>query len=91
MPVIAVIIESFTAFSDCKVIVISPRCFYVEKISSALASPNPFAVNAFHFLFIVVVRHSSKILQLKILVYRTYKYKYVFETAKLSASIVYSR
>ena len=82
MPVVAVIIKTFTAFSNSKLIIVCPCCLYVKKIRSSFTSTNTLAVDAFHFLVIVLVRHSNKFYSLKILVYIAYKYKYVFETTK---------
>src|SRR4030095_576285 len=80
--VVAVVIKTFTAFSNCQIIIIVPCCLHIKKISSSFASTNTLTVDAFHFLVIVLVRHSFKFYSLKILVDIAYKYKYVFETAK---------
>src|SRR6188508_557598 len=59
MTIITVIIKSFTAFGNGQIIIITTGCSYVKEISPAFTSTNPFAVNAFHFVFVVIlVRHS---------------------------------
>ena len=60
MPVVTIIIKTFAAFSDGEVVIVSPGCLYIKKIGPAFAGTNSLAVNALHFLFIVVVRHSYK-------------------------------
>src|SRR4030095_12410 len=58
MTIIPVIIESLATFGDSQVIIITTGCSYVKEISPAFTSTNSFAVNAFHFVFVVIlVRH----------------------------------
>src|SRR6478735_5159898 len=64
--VVTVIIKTFTAFRDRQVIIITTCSSYIKKVSPTLTSPDPLAVNAFHFLVVVVVRHSRKFYRLKI-------------------------
>ncbi len=35
MPVITIIIKTFTAFRDSQIIIITPGCSYIKKISSS--------------------------------------------------------
>src|SRR6187399_869979 len=59
MTIITVIIKSLSAFGNGQIIIITTGCSYVKKISPAFTSTNSFAVNAFHFVFVVIlVRHS---------------------------------
>src|SRR5688572_7778286 len=58
MPVIAIIIKPFPALSDGKIVVVTTGSPDVKKIGPSFPSPDPLAVNTFHFLFVVVVRHS---------------------------------
>src|SRR6186713_1638770 len=59
MTIIPIIIKSLTAFGNGQIIIITTGCPYVEEISPAFTSTNSFAVNAFHFVFVVIlVRHS---------------------------------
>ena len=65
MPVIPIIIKPFTAFCNGEVIIITAGSSYIKEISSSFTGTNAFAVNAFHFLVIVLVRHSYKFLAVK--------------------------
>ena len=66
VPVIAIIVKTLTAFCDGQVIVIASCSSYIKKIRSSFSSANPFAVDTFHFLVVVLVRHSFNFfLQLK--------------------------
>src|SRR5678815_2645553 len=59
MTIISVVIKSLTAFSNGQIIIITAGCPYIKEISPAFTSTNSFAVNAFHFVFVVIlVRHS---------------------------------
>src|SRR6187431_2849502 len=59
MTIITVIIKSLTAFGNGQVIIITTSGSYIKEISPAFTSTNSFAVNAFHFVFVVIlVRHS---------------------------------
>src|SRR6187397_1123960 len=59
MTVIPIIIKTLTAFGDRQVIIITTGCSHIKEISPAFTSTNSFAVNAFHFVFVVIlVRHS---------------------------------
>ena len=66
MPVVSVIIKTLTAFSNGEVIIITTGCPYIKKVSPSLSSTNSFAVNTFHFLVVILVRHSSCFFSLKI-------------------------
>ena len=60
MPVIPVVIKAFAAFSNCKVIIITTGCPYIKEISPSFSSTNSLAVDALHFLVVVLVRHSCR-------------------------------
>jgi hypothetical protein len=85
--IVTIIIKALTAFSNGKVIIVTSGSPYIKKIRSALAGTNPFAINALHFLVIVIVRHFLLILQFNKKSFGfllAYKYNYVFSTAKFS-------
>ena len=46
------------ALCDGEVVVVPAGCSHIEEVRSPLSSPDTLAVNAFHFLVVVVVRHS---------------------------------
>ena len=57
-PIIPIIIKAFAAFCNCQVIIITAGGSYIKEISPTLSSTNSLAVNAFHFVFVILVRHS---------------------------------
>src|SRR5688500_9465611 len=63
MPIIPVIIKPFAAFGYSQVIIIASGCSYIKKIGSSFTSTNSLAVNALHFIVIILVSHSFKFLQ----------------------------
>src|SRR4249920_798001 len=59
MTIVSIIIKALTAFGNGEVIIITTCCSYIKEISPAFTSTNPLAVNAFHFVFVIIlVRHS---------------------------------
>ena len=60
MPVVSIIVESLSAFSDGKVVIIAPGGSYIKKIGPSFSCPDSLAVHTVHFLFVVVVRHNLK-------------------------------
>lgn len=72
MAIIPIIIKSLPAFSDRKIIIITPGCPYIKKIGPSFPGANPFAVNTLRLLFIILVRHFYKILAVKELVWYQY-------------------
>ncbi len=60
MPVVSIIVETLSAFSDGKVVIIAPRGSYIKKIGPSFSCPDSLAVHTVHFLFVVVVRHNLK-------------------------------
>ena len=62
MPVIPIVIKPLTAFCNGQVIIITTGSSYIKEISSSFTGTDAFAVNALHFLVIVLVRHCYKFL-----------------------------
>jgi hypothetical protein len=58
MTIIPIVIKALSAFCNCQVVIITPGGSYIKEIGPALSSTNSFAVNAFHFVFVILVRHS---------------------------------
>ncbi len=59
MPVVTIIVKTFSTFGNCQKIVVASRGSNIKKIGPSLSRPDPFAVNTFNFLFVVVVRHGK--------------------------------
>lgn len=59
MPVVPVIVKAFAALCNGEVVIVTPCCPNIKKVRSSFASPNAFAVNAFHFLVVVFVSHNE--------------------------------
>ena len=55
--IITIIVKAFAAFGNGEIIIVATCSPYIKEIGSSLTCPNPLAVNAFHFLVVVVVRH----------------------------------
>lgn len=58
MPVVAVFIEFFTAFSNGNVVIVTAGCPYIKKVGSSFTGSYAFAVYAFLSFFVVFVRHN---------------------------------
>jgi hypothetical protein len=58
--VVAIVVETLPTFSNGEVVIVASCSSYIEEIGTALACTDPFAVDAFHFLVVVFVRHSKK-------------------------------
>ena len=65
MPVVTVLVEFFAGFGNSYVVIISAGSPYIEEICSSFSCSYAFAINAFHPLFVVVVRHNRVVLQFK--------------------------
>src|SRR5262245_32492006 len=88
MAIVTIVVKTLAAFSDSQVIIISTRSSYIKKIRPAFSGPDTLAVNAFHFLVVVVVRHNCNFYSLiNVLVY-AYKYNYLFLTAKFAGFFI---
>jgi sulfur relay (sulfurtransferase) DsrC/TusE family protein len=61
MPVVTIIIKAFAAFGNSQKIIVAPRCPYIKKIGAAFTRSDSFAINAFHFLVVIFVRHGFEI------------------------------
>ena len=87
VPVVAILIKFLPAFSDGKIVIITTSCPHIEEIRPALASPDPFAVDAFHSFVVVFVRH-NKFFSVVNFQLSSHKYRIVFELAKFATIIV---
>src|SRR5688572_28409568 len=59
VPVIPIVVKPFTAFGNCKVIIISAGSSNIKKVGPSFAGTNALAVNTLYFLVIILVHHSS--------------------------------
>ena len=60
MPVVTIVVEALAAFCNGQKVIVAPGSSNIEEICPSFSGPNPFAVNTFYFLFVVLVRHSYK-------------------------------
>jgi hypothetical protein len=58
MPVVTIVIETFTALRDGKIIIVPAGSPHIEEIGTSFTCADAFAVDAIHALFVVVVCHS---------------------------------